>query len=367
MKDIRSTLILSKSVSHLPFKIYQLLTFTSNQAWPLRTKLQSTPSITRSPRLRLSMAVGARFSSAPRCHASIHPATSVASRTRRTPSRQEIFVSMPSDAGPKKLSPKPTRRQQLTMFASREYYPQVSCLRPSMFTSHVPAKDKSRTRIVSTPLRRPGQSHVDIGIERSAYRMMQSGYCRVGCREPAPDLDRRGRRLQDPHEDWQTRFQDTFCQDRGEGSESSLRRRPQAGRRAVKSKCLDSCSYGQYAYLWMQQHDGALSFATDAWTSPNHRAFIAFTVHLEAQGEPLSFLLDFVELPKSHSGKNMAAAFTEILTDFGVEKKVSDVDTIQMKRGAYRHWRVIDPRPHLRQRLQQRHARRRACKERRGV
>jgi hypothetical protein len=57
--------------------------------------------------------------------------------------------------------------------------------------------------------------------------------------------------------------------------------------------------------------------------SPNHRAYIAFTVHLEAQGEPLSFLLDFVELPKSHSGKNMADAFTEILKDFGAEEKVS--------------------------------------------
>jgi hypothetical protein len=41
-----------------------------------------------------------------------------------------------------------------------------------------------------------------------------------------------------------------------------------------------------------------LHFATDSWTSPNHRAFIAWTVHLEYEGEMLAFLLDIVELPE---------------------------------------------------------------------
>ncbi|KAH6911784.1 hypothetical protein BKA70DRAFT_1086222, partial [Coprinopsis sp. MPI-PUGE-AT-0042] len=59
----------------------------------------------------------------------------------------------------------------------------------------------------------------------------------------------------------------------------------------------------------LSEHDGALSFATDAWTSPNHRAYIAFTVHFEHEGTPVAFLLDFAELPKSHSGKNMADEF----------------------------------------------------------
>jgi len=34
----------------------------------------------------------------------------------------------------------------------------------------------------------------------------------------------------------------------------------------------------------------------DAWTSPNHHAFVAWTIHLEYEGEMLAFLLDIVEL-----------------------------------------------------------------------
>ncbi|KAF6744788.1 hypothetical protein DFP72DRAFT_757427, partial [Ephemerocybe angulata] len=59
----------------------------------------------------------------------------------------------------------------------------------------------------------------------------------------------------------------------------------------------------------LRDHPGSLHFATDCWTSPNHKAFVAFTVHLERDGVPFSMLLDFVELPKSHSGKNLAEAF----------------------------------------------------------
>ncbi|KAA1479015.1 hypothetical protein DENSPDRAFT_753489, partial [Dentipellis sp. KUC8613] len=46
----------------------------------------------------------------------------------------------------------------------------------------------------------------------------------------------------------------------------------------------------------LQEHDGDLNFATDAWTSPNHRAFIALTVHFLFNGEPISILLDLVEV-----------------------------------------------------------------------
>lgn len=74
--------------------------------------------------------------------------------------------------------------------------------------------------------------------------------------------------------------------------------------------------------LIFQDYDGQLNFATDAWTSPNNRAFVAFTVHFEHDGEPISMLLDIVELPKSHSGKNLADTFRNVLTDFGVENKV---------------------------------------------
>ncbi|KIJ07812.1 hypothetical protein PAXINDRAFT_89791 [Paxillus involutus ATCC 200175] len=43
-----------------------------------------------------------------------------------------------------------------------------------------------------------------------------------------------------------------------------------------------------------------LHFVTDAWTSPNHQAFVAWTVHLEHEGKMFSFLLDIVEVAKVH-------------------------------------------------------------------
>lgn len=46
----------------------------------------------------------------------------------------------------------------------------------------------------------------------------------------------------------------------------------------------------------VKEYDGALNYATDAWTSPNHRAYIAITVHLEQDGKPISLLLDIVEV-----------------------------------------------------------------------
>lgn len=73
----------------------------------------------------------------------------------------------------------------------------------------------------------------------------------------------------------------------------------------------------------MQDYDGTLSFGTDAWTSPNHKAYVAVTVHLEQDGLPLCLLLDVVEVPVSHSGINLAATFAEILDDFGIGDKVS--------------------------------------------
>lgn len=52
----------------------------------------------------------------------------------------------------------------------------------------------------------------------------------------------------------------------------------------------------------MQDQPGRLHFATDAWTSPNHRAFIAWTVHLEHKGTMLSFLLDIIEVAEVSHG-----------------------------------------------------------------
>ena len=71
-----------------------------------------------------------------------------------------------------------------------------------------------------------------------------------------------------------------------------------------------------------KNYDGRLSFATDAWTSPNQRAFIAITVHLEHEGEPLSMLLDVVKVAISHMGENLANTFAKILEDYGISEKV---------------------------------------------
>lgn len=75
--------------------------------------------------------------------------------------------------------------------------------------------------------------------------------------------------------------------------------------------------------VYLKEHDGELSFATDAWTSPNHKAFIAITTHFENNGEPMCILLDLVEVAQSHSGLNLAAAFASVLEDFGISDKVS--------------------------------------------
>jgi hypothetical protein len=74
---------------------------------------------------------------------------------------------------------------------------------------------------------------------------------------------------------------------------------------------------------YLQEHEGALSFAMDAWTSPNHKAFVAVTVHFKNNGIPICMLLDIVEVAKWHSGANLAVAFTHIVDEFGISDKVS--------------------------------------------
>lgn len=57
---------------------------------------------------------------------------------------------------------------------------------------------------------------------------------------------------------------------------------------------------------------------------------MAVTVHYEFKGVPISMLLDLVEVPKSHSGINLAAAFAQILHDFGISDKVR-LNLVQQK------------------------------------
>ncbi|KAI0291919.1 hypothetical protein B0F90DRAFT_1604841, partial [Multifurca ochricompacta] len=48
----------------------------------------------------------------------------------------------------------------------------------------------------------------------------------------------------------------------------------------------------------LKEHSGHVHFATDAWTSPNHHAFVAWTVHLHHEGHLLAFVLDITEVPE---------------------------------------------------------------------
>ena len=75
--------------------------------------------------------------------------------------------------------------------------------------------------------------------------------------------------------------------------------------------------------MYEQAYKGALSFAADAWTSPNHKACVALTVCFEEEGEPIVLLLDIIELAKSHSGVNLATAVAQILDDFSIGDKVN--------------------------------------------
>ncbi|TFK59862.1 hypothetical protein BDN72DRAFT_780160, partial [Pluteus cervinus] len=59
----------------------------------------------------------------------------------------------------------------------------------------------------------------------------------------------------------------------------------------------------------MLQTCGRVSFQVDGWTSPNHKAYVGITATFELAGVIKTIVLDIVEVAKSHSGVNLAAAF----------------------------------------------------------
>ena len=54
-----------------------------------------------------------------------------------------------------------------------------------------------------------------------------------------------------------------------------------------------------------QEYEGCISFTTDGWTSPNHRAFLAFSAHLVPGGVPLCLPLDLIEVAKVGVGHTL--------------------------------------------------------------
>ena len=65
-----------------------------------------------------------------------------------------------------------------------------------------------------------------------------------------------------------------------------------------------------------------MNFATDAWTSPNNKAYVAITVHFEEKESPILMLLDIVKVAQLHSRLNIAQAFAKILDDFRISDKI---------------------------------------------
>lgn len=98
-------------------------------------------------------------------------------------------------------------------------------------------------------------------------------------------------------------------------------RRHVANMLKVSVRSISSSTF--YLPMDIQSYDGALHFATDAWTSPNHKVYVTVMVHFKHEGALISMLLDLVEVAKSHSGVNLAEAFMNILDEFGIEDKIS--------------------------------------------
>jgi hypothetical protein len=73
---------------------------------------------------------------------------------------------------------------------------------------------------------------------------------------------------------------------------------------------------------YSQNYDGDINFASDAWTSPNHKALVAITAHFLHNDQPISMLLDLVEVAMSHTGKELADTIARVLEEFGIAHKV---------------------------------------------
>ncbi|KAF8731042.1 hypothetical protein AX14_005280 [Amanita brunnescens Koide BX004] len=72
----------------------------------------------------------------------------------------------------------------------------------------------------------------------------------------------------------------------------------------------------------LNAYAGHLSFTTDAWTLPNHRAYVAVSVHLEKKGVPFLTILDIIKVAELHSGANLATALKRVFEEFKISEKL---------------------------------------------
>lgn len=82
-----------------------------------------------------------------------------------------------------------------------------------------------------------------------------------------------------------------------------------------------------------QKRDGKVPLSTDCWTAPNHRPILSIMAHVilpwtedGKRGKGHAFLLDFVELPRAHTGKNLADEVAKVVHSYGIEDKVSKIN-----------------------------------------
>src|SRR5258708_3547616 len=51
------------------------------------------------------------------------------------------------------------------------------------------------------------------------------------------------------------------------------------------------------ALISIKEYEGTLNYATNCWTSPNHQVYMGITIHFLYNRNPISILLDLVEVP----------------------------------------------------------------------
>ena len=69
-----------------------------------------------------------------------------------------------------------------------------------------------------------------------------------------------------------------------------------------------------------------LSYTTDCWTSPNMKGFMSITVHfVDNDFKIRTFLLDFINLTKKHTGDYLSDMFMDSICEFGLEKKIGTI------------------------------------------
>lgn len=86
--------------------------------------------------------------------------------------------------------------------------------------------------------------------------------------------------------------------------------------KAIYAKCRERVS------TLLQNYPGRIHLGTDAWTSTNYHALVAWTVHLVYEDRMMAFLLDIEELAESHTGLALAKASQKMLKSHKLENKV---------------------------------------------